>query len=410
MRVARRNGSVADFDAGRIAVAITKAFLAVQGDSAGRSSRLRAEVTEMTDAVTNTLLRRYGASDRPVDLEEVQDQVELALMRGGHAPVARAYILYREEHRRARADRETSAVTATAQPITVLALDGSRTPLDETRLRRIIGEACADLPEVNEAAVLDGTKTALYDGISTKELGLAPIMAARALVETEPGYSQVAARLLADTLRQEALSHLTGQSETPTAAEMTDRYPGYFARYIGHGIELGQLDPVLAEFDLHRIGPALDAQRDNQFTFLGLQTLYDRYFLHEHGTRYELPQAFFMRVAMGLAVREIDREGRAIEFYRLLSSFDFMCSTPTLFNAGTARPQLSSCFLTTVDDDLDGIFSLRSRTTPYWRSTPAVSATTGHPSAASAHTSRAPTVSHPGSSRSSRSPTTPRSR
>ncbi len=357
MRVARRNGSVADFDAGRIAVALTKAFLAVQGESAGRSSRLRAEVTEMTDAVTTTLLRRYGDTGRTVDLEEVQDQVELALMRGGHAPVARAYILYREEHRKVRADRHAGTSTPGPHLITVLAEDGSRSPLDEARLRRIIAEACADLPEVDEAAVLAGTRTALYEGISAKELGLAPIMAARALVETEPDYSQVAARLLADTLRQEALTHLTGHPETPTAAEMTDLYPGYFTRYINHGIELGQLDPVLAEFDLRRIGTALDAQRDNQFTFLGLQTLYDRYFMHDHGIRYELPQAFFMRVAMGLAVREIDREGRAIEFYRLLSSFDFMCSTPTLFNAGSARPQLSSCFLTTVDDDLDGIFS-----------------------------------------------------
>ena len=230
MRVARRNGSVAGFDAGRIAVAITKAFLAVQGDSAGRSSRLRSEVTEMTDAVTTTLLRRYGASGRPVDLEEVQDQVELALMRGGHAPVARAYILYREEHRKARADRETGTSTPAVHSITVLAADGSRTPLDDARLRRIIGEACANLPEVDETAVLNGTRTALYDGISAKELGLAPIMAARVLVETEPAYSQVAARLLADTLRHEALSHLAGHPEAPTAAEMNDRYPGYFAR------------------------------------------------------------------------------------------------------------------------------------------------------------------------------------
>lgn len=357
MRVARRNGTIAGFDPGRIAVAITKAFLAVQGDSAGRSSRLRAEVAELTDAVTGLLRRRHGGSDRPVDLEEVQDQVELALMRGGHLPVARAYILYREEHRRARTERETSVVDRTAPVISVVVADGSRLPLDEARLQKLIGEACQDLPEVDAAVVLAGTRDNLYDGISTRELGLAPIMAARALVETEPAYSQVAARLLADTLRQEALTATSGYPDTATAAEMADRYPAYFADYVARGIAVGQLDPVLAEFDLGRIGAALDGSRDQQFTFLGLQTLYDRYFLHEDGTRYELPQAFFMRVAMGLAVREIDREARAIEFYRLLSSFDFLCSTPTLFNAGTTRPQLSSCFLTTVDDDLSGIFS-----------------------------------------------------
>jgi len=359
MRVARRNGTVADFDPGRIAVAISKAFLAVQGDSAGRSSRLRAEVTDTTDAVTTTLARRYGHTDRPVDLEEVQDQVELALMRGGHAAVARSYILYREEHRKARADRDAGAETAdmAAPSISVVAVDGSRAPLDELRLTGVITEACHGLPDVSADAMLAGARDNLYDGISAKELGLAPIMAARALVETEPQYSQVAARLLADTLRQEALTYLAGHPQAPTAGQMNDQYATYFADYVTRGVGLGQLDPVLAEFDLDRLGGALDGSRDGQFTFLGLQTLYDRYFLHDHGTRYELPQAFFMRVAMGLAVREIDRDDRAIEFYRLLSSFDFMCSTPTLFNAGTARPQLSSCFLTTVDDDLDGIFS-----------------------------------------------------
>ncbi len=358
MRVLRRNGSVANFDAGRVAVAVTKAFLAVQGDSAGRSSRLRSEVTEMTDAVTGTLTRRYGGIDRPIDLEEVQDQVELALMRGGHAAVARAYILYREEHRKARSERTSAAPQGPFSPrISVVARDGSRTPLDRNRLDLLIREACSELPDVDAGAVIAGTEKNLYDGISASELGLAPIMAARALVETEPRYSQVAARLLADTLRQEALTYLTGHPQAPTADQMRERYAGYFQQYVAAGVVLGQLDPALAEFDLARIGAAIDGSRDGQFTFLGLQTLYDRYLLHDGGTRYELPQAFFMRVAMGLAVREVDREERAIEFYRLLSSFDFMCSTPTLFNAGTTRPQLSSCFLTTVDDDLDGIFS-----------------------------------------------------
>ena len=361
MGVLRRNGSIAEFDPGRIAVAITKAFLAVEGESAGRSSRLRAQVVELTDSVVGTLSRRYGADapGRPVDLEEVQDQVELALMRGGHAAVARAYILYREEHRRARGERtqlpEGESVSGSAG-FTVNRADGTTVPLDTIRLSTVIAEACAGLDDTDPATVLAGTQDNLYDGISERELGLAPIMAARALVETEPQYSQVAARLLNDTLRAEALSFLAGTPQQASATQMNELYAGYFATFVRRGVELGQLDPVLADFDLDRIGQALDGERDNQFTFLGLQTLYDRYFLHDHGTRYELPQAFFMRVAMGLAIREIDREGRAIEFYRLLSSFDFMSSTPTLFNAGTTRPQLSSCFLTTVSDDLDDIF------------------------------------------------------
>lgn len=357
MAVIRRNGTVARFDAGRIAVAVTKAFLSVQGESAGQSSRLRAQVGNITDAVVGTLSRRYRGTGRPIDLEEVQDQVELELMRGEHSAVARAYILYREEHRRARAERENpSPAEVSAGPFSVVGPDGALEPLDRARLNSVIAEACAGLDDVQPDAVLAATETNLYDGMSTVELGLAPILAARGLIETEPDYSLVAARLLADTVRSEALTFLAGAPTQATAAQMTAGYADYLPRYLDRGIELGQLDPQLAEFDLDRIAAALDGQRDNDFTLLSLQTLYDRYFLHHRGTRYELPQAFFMRVAMGLAIREPDREAAAIEFYRLLSSFDFMCSTPTLFNAGTTRPQLSSCFLTTVDDDLDDIF------------------------------------------------------
>ncbi|RIJ76569.1 ribonucleoside-diphosphate reductase subunit alpha [Nakamurella silvestris] len=356
MTVIRRNGTTAPFDLSRISLALTKAFIAVEGDSAGTSSRLRSLIVELSDAVSSTLWQRHGAQ-RHVNLEDVQDQVELALMRGGHAAVARAYILYREEHRRSRAEREAApAVDAVSPVISVVAADGTRAPLDTARLRTIIDEACADLEDVDAAAVYAGTSTNLYDGISATELGLAPIMAARALVETEPNYTYVAARLLGDTLRTEALSHLAGAPRQASAAEMAELYPDYLRRYIAHGIDLGHLDPTLAQFDLERMGQAIESERDGLFTFLGLQTLYDRYFLHDRQVRYELPQVFLMRVAMGLAVREVDREARAIEFYRLLSSFDFMCSTPTLFNAGTTRPQLSSCFLTTVDDDLDDIF------------------------------------------------------
>ncbi|GHH58218.1 ribonucleoside-diphosphate reductase subunit alpha [Lentzea cavernae] len=218
------------------------------------------------------------------------------------------------------------------------------------RLSVVINEACADLPNASAEAVLAETKRNLYNGITDTELALAPIMAARTMVEHDPDYSYVSARLLLDKLRAEACG-------TPLShAEMTERYPTYFASFVRDGIEFGQLDPRLADFDLARLGAALQADRDLNFQFLGMQTLYDRYFLHHDDRRYELPQAFFMRVAMGLALEEDDRDARAVEFYELLSSFDFMCSTPTLFNSGTTRPQLSSCFLTTVDDDLAAIF------------------------------------------------------
>ncbi|GAA3738478.1 ribonucleoside-diphosphate reductase subunit alpha [Salinactinospora qingdaonensis] len=220
----------------------------------------------------------------------------------------------------------------------------------------MIEESCAGVAGVSAETVIAEAHRTLYPGISPDELELALIMAARTFVEAEPGYSYVSARLLLDRLRREALTFLAGGFDEAGHAEMARRYPAYFADYVARGIELEQLSPELATFDLDRIGAALRPERDRNFTLLGMQTLYDRYFLHSDGTRYELPQAFFMRVAMGLALREDDREARAIEFYELLSSFDFMCSTPTLFNAGTPRPQLSSCFLTTVSDDLHGIF------------------------------------------------------
>ena len=278
MTVIRRNGSTAPFDTGRIAVAITKAFIAVEGDTAGTSSRLRALVAELTEQVASTLARRHGI-DRHVDLEDVQDQVELALMRGGQAKVARSYILYREEHRRSREERLAAegGTSATAvrgsQVYSVLAPDGSSSLLDTVRLRSIIDEAVAGLTDVSADAVYTGTTANLYDGISTKELGLAPIMSARALVETEPNYSFVASRLLADTLRTEALSYLAGESRQVGATAMAAAYPAYFKQYVAHGVKLGQLDPVLADFDLDVLGAAIDAERDGQFTFLGLQTL-----------------------------------------------------------------------------------------------------------------------------------------
>ncbi|MGW9346585.1 ribonucleoside-diphosphate reductase subunit alpha [Nocardiopsis flavescens] len=224
------------------------------------------------------------------------------------------------------------------------------------RIERVVTEACARLDGVSADKVLAEARRGLYPGIPDSEVELALIMAARSYVEVDPDYSYVAARLLLDKLRSEALSFVSGVPEAATQTDMSERYATYLPAYVSRGIDLGQLDPALAKFDLGRLGKALHADRDEQFTFLGLQTLYDRYFLHSDGTRYELPQAFFMRVAMGLALNEDDREARAIEFYELLSSFDFMASTPTLFNSGTVRAQLSSCFLTTIGDDLQQIF------------------------------------------------------
>ncbi|BAT61819.1 ribonucleoside-diphosphate reductase 1 subunit alpha [Variibacter gotjawalensis] len=350
----RRNGAVTSFDAGKIAVALTKAFLAVEGSAAAASRRIHDSVAELTAQVVANLTRRSDVG-RTFHIEDVQDQVELALMRSEHHKVARAYVLYREKRAAERAAAATQPVVS-APTMAMTLDDGRKVPLDSARLSAIVAEACAGLDGVSIEAVLTEAHRNLYDGITLDELAQAPILAARTLIETEPNYAKVSARLLLDKLRREALSFVSGTPEQATQAEMAARYPDYFLGYVKTGIASDLLDPELARFDLPRLAAALKPERDLQFDYLGFQTLYDRYFLHVRGHRFELPQAFFMRVSMGLALREIDREARAIEFYDLISSFDFMASTPTLFNSGTQRPQLSSCFLTTVPDDLDSIF------------------------------------------------------
>jgi ribonucleoside-diphosphate reductase alpha chain len=354
-RVIRRNGSVTPFDAGKITIAVTKAFLAVEGGRAAASRRVHEVVEELTGQVVAALTRR-GDTGRTFHIEEIQDQVELALMRGEHHKVARAYVLYREERARQRAAMKSAPARDAAPALHVKQADGTLAPLDDVRLTAIVEEACAGLSDVSAEPILAEARRNLYDGITPDELALAPIMAARTLIEKEPNYAYVSARLLLDKLRAESLSFVHARPEQATQAEMAERYAEYFPAYVAAAIKAELLDPELGRFDLQRLATALRPERDLQFQFLGLQTLYDRYVLQTRGVRFELPQAFFMRVAMGLSSREIDREARAIEFYDLLSSFDFMCSTPTLFNAGTLRPQLSSCFLTTVADDLDGIF------------------------------------------------------
>ncbi len=357
LRVIKRNGTVVPFEASKISVAITKAFLAVEGGTAAASSRIHETVAKLTDQVTTTFKRRMP-SGGTIHIEDIQDQVELALMRTGEHKVARDYVIYREAQARKRAakaalSRETQAA---ANSITVVQPDGTRAPLDLERLHTIVSEACAELADVSESRILDEALRNLYDGVTAKELSTSLVITARTLIEQEPNYSYVAARLLADTLRAEALGFL-GVAESATQGDMATLYARALPAYVAKGVTLELLAPELLEYDLERLGQALLPGRDLQFTYLGLQTLYDRYFIHSNDTRFELPQIFFMRVAMGLAVNEEDRNARAIEFYELLSSFDYMSSTPTLFNAGTLRPQLSSCYLTTVPDDLSGIYS-----------------------------------------------------
>ena len=354
LRVIKRNGKVVPFEEDKIKVAVTKAFLANESGNAAASERIHRKVEEITAEVQEIFKRRMP-SGGTLHIEEIQDQVELQLMRNEEYVVARKYILYREERAAERTKDAPSQTNIDAPKISVTKKDGSQVPLDIERLASVVNHACEGLEDVSADAILEESIKNLYDGVSISDMKSALVMSARTKVEQEPNYSYVTARILLDELRSEALSFL-GIAEESSHPEMQDYYPKAFLAYIEKGIELEMLDPVLKDFDLKKLGEAIDHDRDYQFTYLGLQTLYDRYFIHYQDTRYELPQIFFMRVAMGLAVEEDQKEERAIEFYRLLSSFDYMSSTPTLFNSGTLRPQLSSCYLTTIPDDLDGIF------------------------------------------------------
>lgn len=353
--VIKRNGSVVRYDDSKIAVALTKAFLAVEGGNAAASTRIHELVESLTEKVSAAFKRRLP-SGGTIHMEDIQDQVELALMREGEHKVARAYVLYREEQSRKR--KEKAAIEGEEKPQIRVTLPNGRgtEPLDVSRLNILVKEACSNLDEVNAELVLNDAMRNLYDGVPAKDVNKALVMATRTLVEKEPKYTYVAARLLLDDLRTEALSFLN-VAKRATQEEMNVIYPKYFKAYIHKAIELELLDTRMADYDLDKIGCAIMGENDLSFTFLGLQTLYDRYFIHTNDTRIELPQAFFMRVAMGLALNEADKEARAIEFYQLLSTFDFMSSTPTLFNSGTLRSQLSSCYLTTVPDDLTGIYN-----------------------------------------------------
>ncbi|MFH0132110.1 ribonucleoside-diphosphate reductase subunit alpha [Variovorax sp. EL159] len=347
-QIIRRNGAVVPFEPNKIAIAMMKAFLAVHGTQGAASASVRETVDTLTQGVIRAMVRsRPGGGT--FHIEDVQDQVELGLMRGGHHEIARAYVLYRERRTQERS-RQVEQETPAAPALHVLD-NGELVALDLNELKGLIESACENLGEsITAAPIVAETMRNLYDGVPLDEVYKASILAARTLIEKDPDYTFATARLLLHTIFKEIIGREVMPVDRATA------YADYFPQFIKKGVENELLDEKLLQYDLPRLGAALKAERDNQFDYLGLQTLYDRYFLHVRKTRIELPQAFFMRVAMGLSLNEIDREARAIEFYEVLSSFDFMSSTPTLFNAGTLRSQLSSCYLTTVPDDLDGIY------------------------------------------------------
>ena len=354
-RVVRRNGSIASFDIDKISVAMTKAFLAVEGNQAAASSRIHETVSILSKNVFAGLTRNIPDGGT-FHIEDIQDQVELALMRDGHQKVARSYVLYREQRNLERTSAEKPEEAKSDTEINVTSGD-SKSPLDTKRLELIINEACLEINDVSPDPIMSELRKNIYDGITRSDVSTALIMSSRVLIEKEPNYTYVTARLLLDNLRTEALSYIYGEDLSASSNQMKEVYGDYFKKYITKACDLELLDKeLIGKYNLDQLADAIDSERDLKFTYLGLQTLYDRYFIQTDDTTIELPQAFFMRVAMGLANNENNKEEKAIEFYKLLSSFDFMSSTPTLFNSATLRPQLSSCYLSTIPDDLRGIF------------------------------------------------------
>jgi len=358
--VLRRNGKRTPFDHNKIIVAMTKAFLAVEGGKASASKRVHQTVEKLVTQVVEALVRRLPENG-VMFIEDIQDQVELALMRSGEQKVARAYVLYRAEHAKQRQQTETDTTQEAQGNINIIQPDGTHRVFNPKSLSEVLARAVADIEDTDPELLLKMTIDSLFDGMKLSDLNQVMVLSARSLIDKEPNYSQVAARLLLNNLRIEALSFIDSNTVTSAQSEIDELYTNYFSQYICKAAELKLLDTELTHFDLKKLANAIKPSRDLNFNYLGLQTLYDRYFIHSENNlgeilRIELPQAFFMRVAMGLAINEIEREEKAIEFYNLLSSFDFMSSTPTLFNSGTLRPQLSSCYLTTLPDNLYGIY------------------------------------------------------
>ncbi|MBH56602.1 MAG: ribonucleoside-diphosphate reductase subunit alpha [Planctomycetaceae bacterium] len=353
--VRKRDGRVVPFESSLVARAISNAFRAELNlaDSQPLEEATLEEIARMTENIVSEMSPLASTGDG-IEVEKVQDLVEMELMRRGHYRIARRYIVYRSEHAKVRALRapESEIQTEEASRINVTLEDGSRVAFDQNRVRRRLGMACQGLEEIcNADDLLEEVMRQVFDGISSTEIYRSMILASRSRIERDPAYDTVASRLMLMVIYNDALG------DAPEFDKVEGAYRDQFEHYIIDGINASRLDPVLREYDLASIAAALKPERDHKFKYLGLQAIYDRYLLHIEGRRIETPQYFWMRVAMGLAIREGDqREERAIQFYDILSQFRFTSATPTLFNSATNHPQLSSCYLSTVSDDLSHIF------------------------------------------------------
>lgn len=357
IKIVRPDGSFARFNPMKIASSIEASFrraMRIQGPSEEDTLQAVHNLTRLVVEKANDLHKQ----EEVLTFDMIQDLIEELLMKEGFFPVAKDFIVHRVSEKTQPEEKEAAPVLPSTPDERVFATeksDGSAGTITEGSLRKTISFACRGLKKTtNVEELLEESIRNFYEGIKEKEIETSNIMAARAKIEREPDYSLVAARLLLDVIYRETMKIPADH------ARLVHHHRDYFKKYIKKGVDIERLSPTLLEFDLDRLAKTLRLDRDDDFGYLGLQTLYDRYFIHEEERRLETPQIFWMRVAMGLASGEENKNQRAIEFYEALSTFSVLSSTPTLFNSGTRHSQLSSCYLSTIEDDLAHIFKVVS--------------------------------------------------
>ncbi len=347
-QIKKRNGQIVDFSEDKITNAMRKAFLAM---NVSVNDELLREITKQVALDIETAFPEAVPS-----VEHVQDRVEFALMRGGFHEVAKHYIVYRYEHTKIREEKQQEVLEKIEEEgLHITTRSGATEIYSEEPIRKVLLKAVPEGAVIDVEAIMGQLKYELFEGISTVEIMKALIMVVRAMIERDPVYSKLAAKLLLRNIYAEVLG-----KDNIGDSSLDSEHALAFKKSIERGIAIGRLDSRLLSFDLEKLSGVMDLSRDNHFEYLGLQTLYDRYFVRDENTKtvIETPQMFWMRIAMGSAVLEdpATRDPHVEEFYRIMSDFYYTPSTPTLFHAGTPKPQLSSCYLNTVPDDLHAIF------------------------------------------------------
>ena len=344
MLVVKRSGELVKFDSSRIINAVNSAINAGNEDHSG------VDVGILVDAIEEEVRERF--IEFYPNVENIQDIVEKHLIRADLFNVARRYIIYRAERTKEREVlKEKISQKAELGKLKIRKRDGLNVLFNPQKIRKTVERACKDYSETTsiDAIVKELTRN-IFDGATTEDIEKALILSSTAFIERDPHYSKVSSRIFLQRLYKEAMQVSVNDNN------LDDQYKQTFIDGVRFGVKNNYLDSRLSEFDLEKLSNSLIVERDSLFEFIGIQTLYERYILSHDDRKFELPQAFWMRVAMGMALNESNKDSRALEFYNKLSSLEFVSSTPTLFHSGTPHPQLSSCYLTTVSDDLSHIF------------------------------------------------------